>query len=211
MWSSTAADKVQLDLRRGLVFGYSKYITFLATPDTSPRNRRCDRQGVIRIDLSGPFRVARFALEYERPRLWTLDLADSFGDGNGGDNGTTSNMAETQLYNRQFRVYGNNLPGYLEESKDGGLLLKVADNVVGKKDRLIVEIADETVEWIPKHGYKQVIESKFLYTLDGQNTTYGEKDSYIYAGFNRVVATPTRFGTGLCRVNITLMGEEDGE
>ena len=203
--------QVRLDLRRGLVFGYSKSISFLATPEVSPRNRRCDRQAVIRIDLSGPFTAVRFALEYDRPRLWTLDLADSFGDGNGGDNGTTSNMAETQVYNRQFRVYGNSLPGYLEQSVDGGHLLKVADNVVGKKDRMVVEIADETVQWIPRHGYKQMIESKYLYTLNGQNTTYGEKDYYVYAGFNRVVATPARSGSGLCRVNITLKGEEDGE
>ena len=80
----------------------------------------------MRIDLSGPYKSARFTLTYERPRLWTFDLSDSpYGDGYGNDGGYTSNMAEAHIYNRQLRIYGNNLPGYMDASIDGGLLLKV--------------------------------------------------------------------------------------
>ena len=196
-------DVVQLDLRQGIVRGYSQYITFVQAPRTSS-SRRCDSQAVIKVDFSGPFKTAKFTLDYERPRLWTLDISDSpYGDGYGGDNGTTSNMAETQIFNKQLRIYGNNLPGYLDATIDGGLLLKVVDDIVKKGRKVNLEISNEKIEWTEENG-KQSIESKFLYTLDGQNTTFGDKEFAVYAGFNRVVVGDFRSGFGLCKATITL-------
>lgn len=200
---------VSLDLRHGRVKGYSEYITFLTTPQPS-WTKQCDAQAVVRIDFSGPYNRAKLALEYDRPRLWTLDVSDSqHGDGYGGDNGTTSNMAETHIFNRQLRIYGNSLPGYLDATIDGGYLLKVVDNVVKKGRKVTLDVSDEKIEW-SMGGEKQFIESKFLYTLSGQNTTYGDKDYDVFAGFNRVVAGNFRFGTGLCKVTITLY-QDGGE
>ena len=73
-------------------------------------------------------------LDYgESPRLWTLDISDSAeGDGYGGDNGTDTSMAEAHVHNRQLRVYGNGLPGYMDASLNGGHLLHVMDDVVKK-------------------------------------------------------------------------------
>ena len=203
-------DVVAIDLREGIVRGYSDYIEFLEAPKPS-WSQKCDTTAVIRIDFSGPFTTARLQLMYDRPRLWTLDISDSpSGDGNGGDNGTTSNMAEAQIFNRQLRIYGNNLPGYLDASINGGLLLKVVDNMVKKGKKMGIEISDEKIEW-SQNGKKQFIESKFLFTLNGQNTSYGNRDYHIYVGMNRVVAGNFRSGSGLCQATITLQGKEVDE
>ena len=202
-------NSVDLDLRQGVVTGYSEHISFVSSPEIVP-GRKCGVQAVIRIDLSGPYRSANFQLEYDKPRLWTLDISDSaFGDGYGGDNGTTSNMAEIQVFNRQMRIYGNDLPGYLDATIDGGLLLKVVDDFVEDGKRGRIEISDEKVRWVER-GKKHMIESKFLYTLNGQNATYGRSDYDVYVGFNRVVAGSFRNGFGLCRVKVTLQ-EGDGK
>ncbi|ELU05578.1 hypothetical protein CAPTEDRAFT_195743 [Capitella teleta] len=209
-WPTIQRQQVSLDLRHGIVKGYSDYISFLTTPQPS-WTKRCDAQAVVRIDFSGSFNRAKLSLEYDRPRLWTLDVSDSqHGDGYGGDNGTTSNMAETHIFNRQLRIYGNSLPGYLDATIDGGYLLKIVDNVVNTDKKVTLDISDEKIEWSIGGGEKQFIESKFLYTLSGQNTTFGDKDSDVYAGFNRVVAGNFRFGSGLCRVTITLYQDGDG-
>ena len=194
---------MDIDLRHGIVRGFSEYIQFIEDPKPS-RDMRCEEQAVVKIDFSGPFKSARFQLDFDRPRMWTLDISDSqFGDGYGGDNGTTSNMAETQIYNKQLRIYGNTLPGYLDAAIDGGLLLKIVDDIVKKGRRVTIEISDEKIEWIHA-GKKQFIESKFLFTLSGQNTTYGQKEYSVYAAFNRVIAGKYRQGSGLCRAIVTL-------
>ena len=199
---------VQIDLRYGIVKGFSEFITFLSPPIPSKRRGKCEGQSVMKIDFSGPYRTAKFRLNYETPRLWTLDISDSpSGDGFGGDNGTTSNMAETQIFNKQMRIYGNSLPGYLDASINGGLLLKVVDKAVTKDGTVFLEISDERIEWMIG-GVKQFIESKFLYTLNGQNVTYGEKDHNVYVGLNRVVAGSFRSGSGLCNATITLLRKE---
>lgn len=203
-------DFVEVDLREGIVRGYSRYIEFLEAPRPS-RSQRCDSTAVIRVDFSGSFTTAKLQLVYDRPRLWTLDISDSpSGDGNGGDNGTTSNMAEAQIFNRQLRIYGNNLPGYLDASINGGLLLKVVDNMVKKGKKMGIEISDEKIEW-SQNGQKQFIKSKFLFTLSGQNTSYGSPDYHIYVGMNRVVAGSYRSGSGLCKATITLQGKQVNE
>ncbi len=201
---------VEIDLRHGIVKGYSQYISFLKSPNPTLNPSDCSAQAVVKLDFSGPYDRARFTLAYDTPRLWTLDISDSpFGDGYGGDNDSTSNMAETQIFNRQLRIYGNSLPGYLDASIDGGLLLKVVDNVVKKHRRLSIDVSDERVDWRTRKQ-REFIESKFLYTLSGQNTSFGEKDYDVYAGFNRVVSGPFRHGSGLCEVTITLFQDKIG-
>ncbi len=196
-------DVVEMDMKKGIVRGYSRYIKFLTDPKPS-YNRKCDSQAVVKIDFSGPFKAAKFLFEYDRPKLWSLDITDSStGNGYGGDNGTTSNMAETQIFNKQLRIYGNNLPGYLDAAIDGGLLLKVVDDFVKKGQTVSLEISNEKIEWFEGKN-KQTIESRFLYTLEGQNTTYGEIDYAVYVGLNRVVGGNFRIGSGLCRAVITL-------
>lgn len=83
----------------------------------------------------------------------------------------------------------------------------MADNVVSKvHKKFVLEVSDERIEWRVKNR-RQFIESKFLYTLSGQNTTHGRPDRYVYVGFNRVVAGDFRSGSGLCRAMITLYAD----
>ncbi|KAK2153978.1 hypothetical protein LSH36_280g02027 [Paralvinella palmiformis] len=190
-------NKVVLDLKFGIVKGYSEYVTFIEKPTPSLNRGRCDAQAVIRIDFSGRFDRVRFKLQYDRPRLWTADISDSrFGDGYGGANGTTSNMAELHIYNRQMRIYGNDLPGHLDAAIDGGLLLKIVDDVIRLDDVITIEVSDERVEWRSREE-RHYIESKFLYTLSGQNTTYGDRDYDVYAVLNSMNTVWTVFVTSL--------------
>lgn len=199
-----------MNLQDGYVNGYSQYIDFIVTPNTS-RGRRCSRQSVIKIDFSGPYKSAKIVLEYERPRLWTLDISDSpTGDGYGGDNGTTSNMAETQIHNKQMRIYGNAFPGHVGASVNGDLLLKVIDDVIRKNSKLVVEVSNERLDWKTTKNRNNFIESKFLYTLDGQKPVFGVKDYAVYVGFNRVVAGSYRQGSGLCKATVILQ-RHDGK
>ena len=202
--SSFDTRNVQIDLQRGVVRGYSKYISFVKHPSFS--SGRCDSQAVIKIDFSGPYKGAELVLHYGKsPRLWTLDISDSkTGDGYGGDDGTTSNMAEVQIHNRQMRIYGNMLPGYMDATSDGGLLIKTIDGFVTKGSKATINISDEKLEWA-RGKIKDFLQSKFLFTLNGQQTEYGEVDYNVFIGFNRVVAGSFRNGSGLCSVNIKLI------
>ena len=73
------------------------------------------------------FLPPRIELEYGfAPSGWTFDVSDSvLGDGDGGDNGTSSNMAEAAIHDRTLKVYSNALPGYTNIVKDGAYLMKV--------------------------------------------------------------------------------------
>jgi hypothetical protein len=208
---STEKQVVELDLRYGIVKGYSPHVSFIHPPRPS-YSKRCDTQAVIKVDFSGPFKSAKFNLDYaDRPRLWTFDVSDSpDADGYGGGYENTS-RAEVQIFNKQMRIFSNSLPGYSEVTINGGYLMKVVDNIVRKGIKQMIEVSHERLEWT--HGdYKTFIESKFLFELNGQSRDPKRPD-YLYAGFNRVVAGDFRSGTGLCRVVITLsrFQNEDGK
>lgn len=119
---AAVTEEVDLDLRHGIVKGYSQYISFLSSPSPVTESETgtghgsgasaigvCSARAVVRVDLAGPFNRVRLSLDYDRARLWTLDMADSptadgYGGGAGG-NGTENeraqsedSMAETQVY-----------------------------------------------------------------------------------------------------------------
>lgn len=196
---------VQIDLQRAIVRGYSPYISFLQSP-TLTNTGACDSQSVVKIDFSGPFKGAELTLHYGKsPRLWTLDISDSpTGDGYGNDDGTTSNMAEVQILNRQMRIYGNNLPGFMDATSDGGLLIRTIDKFATKGSKATITISDERIDW-SRGKIKDYLESKFLFTLNGQEPLYGSVEYDVYFGFNRVVAGNYRNGSGLCSVSLKLL------
>ncbi|XP_071955177.1 signal peptide, CUB and EGF-like domain-containing protein 3 [Antedon mediterranea] len=204
--SSRREPGVKLDLRSGNVTGSSDCIQIIVPPIPS-NNGLCDSQAVVKVDFSGICKSVKFVLMYgDNPTLWTVDISDSqTGDGYGGsrDQVKASNIAETQIFNRQMRIYSNSLPGHTDATIDGGLLLKVIDNIAEKGSRLTLQISDERIQWNNHKSEKGVMRNKYLYTLSGQEPIFGDELEYnIYAGFNRVPGGTFRSGTGLCDVNI---------
>lgn len=195
---------MQIDLDRAIVRGYSNVVSFIQSPVRVSKTQ-CSVQAVVKIDFSRNYQGAKLLLHYGRsPKLWTLDISDSpTGDGYGNDDGTTSNMAEVQIHNRQMRIYGNTLPGYMDASSNGGLLIKTIDGFVSKNSKAILDISDERLQW-SRGNINDFLESKFLFTLNGQETLYGEIEHNVYIGFNRVVAGNFRNGSGLCSATIQL-------
>ncbi|XP_071830410.1 signal peptide, CUB and EGF-like domain-containing protein 3 isoform X3 [Apostichopus japonicus] len=204
-------EKVLLDLRTGIVQGESDYIRIIEHPEPS-QDGRCTGRAVIRVDYMGPYTNARIKLDYkEPPKGWTLDIADcATADGFGGSGGITTNCAETQIVERQMRVYSNTLPGHARESINGGKLLRIIDDIVTEGVKLRLEVADESLKWNNRGPQRGQLQSQYLYTLSGQRPTRGEIEHSIYIGINRVpLENTSRVGSGLCKAIISLAS--DGE
>ena len=206
----TRGSSIEIDLQRGRITGQNRHVTILQSPLGSS-TRKCDGRGLLRVHFAADDVMFRFDLQYaSKPRLWTFDVSDSAsGDGYGGDNGSTSNMAEVHIRNRQLRMYSNSLPGYYDVIQDGTYLMRVADDVIDESGKISVDKSNERVAWTEKGKYK-FEKSKFLFTLAGQNVTHGVSDRFIYVGLNRVVANEYRSGTGLCKVKISMFENQDG-
>ena len=76
--TSSRSEHVDLDLRHGIVKGYSPYVRFVVSPSPTD-DEMCSARCVIRVDLTtGPFNRVRLTLDYDKqPRLWTVDVSDS--------------------------------------------------------------------------------------------------------------------------------------
>ena len=114
-----------------------------------------------------------------------------------------------QVFNEQMRIYGNGLPGHRDASIDGGYLLKIVDGVIDRKhNKLVIDASDERIEWRARDDRKQFIESKFLFSLSGQNSDRNTtRQRSLYVGLNRVVASDFRSGSGLCHAVVTLFAD----
>jgi len=211
--------EVELDLNKGRVIPSTQptktQVSFIYGPTASSKPGLCDGQAVVRLDFSGPYKKAKIELIYERePRLWTATISDANTTyGFGSNHGYTSNCATVQVYNRQFRVYSNKLPGYMYETIDGKSLMAVEDDAVEKGANMTIDISDESVTWKThfvnsSEPYRDFIRnSPYLFTLSGQEPIYGPAESYVFAGFNRVPYGSFHNGSGLCRVRITFKRE----
>jgi len=74
---TSLSEHVDVDLRHGIVKGYSQYVTFVVSPSPTDDDR-CSAQAVVRVDLGqGPFNRVKLSLDYSEPRLWTVDVSDS--------------------------------------------------------------------------------------------------------------------------------------
>ena len=195
-----------------------KSVSFMA--QLRPRSQGlCDGQAVVRLDFSGPYKKAKIELIYGgEPRLWTATLSDTeMSYGFGSNHGFSSSCASVQVYNRQFRVYSNKLPGYMYNTIDGNTLMVVIDDAVDKGANMSIDISDESLvsrsNFVnsSKNWWDEIRNNPYLFTLSGQPSIYGPPtDSYVYAGFNRVPYGSFHNGSGLCRVRITFKREGKG-
>lgn len=217
--SCGARPDVEIDLKYGTVSGLANhpYIQLLAHTRPSVAGK-CDGKALVRLDFNGPFRKARFKLMYgEKPKLWTLDIADSPASyGFGQNHRYTSNCAATQVINQQFRVYGNTHPGFRGKSMNGHTLVYLKDNLVDVGTNLTVEVGDEMLRWKAQNGKRSnywqgnfgSLKQSNLYMLSSQNTVYGPQEQFVFAGFNRLPLSDLWSGSGLCHVKITLLPEQ---
>ena len=167
----------------------------------------CDRQGVLAIDFrqacGGNTQTCKLRFDFSFApghSGWNFNIGDSSNNGYGGDGGHTSNAAEVHNINQNFFVYSNTLPGYASYSQDGHLNVDNVANVVN--GNFTVVIGDEFVMFDNSNGIQRAYQSRYLFTLNGQPTTYGTPDYLISLGMNRVITSNFRSGTGLCRATI---------
>ena len=148
-------------------------------------------------------RRLQFDLYFDSTRSgWNFNIGDSTNNGYGGDAGHTSNAAEVHNTNEAFFVYTNTLPGYTDYSTSG-LLVENSANAL--TNHITVTIGDEYVMFDNNRGVQKTYRSEYLFTLSGQQTTYGAVDYTIYFAMNRVIypfSSTGRTGTGLCRAVI---------
>ena len=132
---------------------------------------------------------------------WNFNIGDSSNDGYGGDGGDSSNSAEVHNVDHNFLVFSNTLPGYANNSRNGHLTIDSIANVVN--GNFTVVIGDEFVMFDDNNGVQRAYQSRYLFTLNGQATTDGTPDYLISLGMNRVIASNSRSGSGLCRATIS--------
>ena len=140
----------------------------------------CTRQGVMTATFPQPRQGRqpcrlKFVFHFQSNRTdVTFDIGDSPpANGYGGDADTTSNAAEVHGVNNHTYVFTGTLPGYRDYTIDGHLLVEsniLLTNVV------IITIGDELVEIDNHRGVQRHYESPYLFTLNGQATTYGPID-----------------------------------
>ena len=173
---------------------------------TSPAGT-CTRQGVMRATFPQPREGKqpcrlKFDFQFQRSKSgFTFDIGDSpTVNGYGGDAGTTSNAAEVHSKESSFLIYSGVYPGYLDYTTDGLVLVESAADVLS--NFVTITIGDELVEFDNHRGVQRRYDSRHLFTLNGQPTTYGPINYDIYFSMNRVINSASRSGTGLCKVII---------
>jgi hypothetical protein len=166
---------------------------------------------VLRINLNdpkigNPYNVVEFQVEYDAEPAGqvNLNIGDSrTNDSGGGDAGTQSNDAEINIGTDE----GNCTDLYIF-GKDGtptrGNLLRSSPSFVGKDVVARFTISDRHISWANDRGRSGSLSSPHLFALAGQPDREGQVNYDIYAAFNRVIAGPRRFGSGVKRVNVIL-------
>lgn len=129
------------------------------------------------------------------PTGFNVDIGDSSTDnGGGGDSGTQSNDAETQIDGTVLSVFGH----------DGTVtspVLTVPTTSLGNGSTASFEVSDQKICW--NFGTFTCATSSALYALNGETDSEGPVNYDIYAAFNRVVDGTYRSGTGVSSVTVS--------
>lgn len=146
---------------------------------------------------------ARFDITYDgAPEGWSVNIGDSYtNNGRGGDTGQEFNDAEVQIIDSQLLVYGNE-DTRARDAKDGRRLLFTLDDVVRRDETVALEVSNDRLG-INYGGGIEVVESPYLFALDGQLDRAGLANYEIYAAFNRTIDGNSS-GSGISQVVVTL-------
>ena len=171
----------------------------------------CSRQGVLKITFPNPQNGQQkcklhFDLHLQSGLSssgWNFNIGDSSNNGRGGDAGHTSNAAEVHNINGDLFVYSNILPGYENFANRDSLLADLKRNAMSTD--VTITVGDELLKFTNDRGAQYHYQSPYLFTLRGQQPTYGGVNYDIFFSMNRVVypySYTSRTGVGLCTVEI---------
>ena len=190
----------------------SAVVSWLKTLGTNQGSETCNLQGVVKINfppsLNGKQNCRlKFNLhmlkDLSQGNGWNFNIGDSSNNGYGGDAGHTSNAAEVHNNHGNFSVFSNTLPGYTQYTKNGLLVDEQTDVMT---NNVTITVGDEFFHFNNDHGIQRSYSSPYLFTLNGQTTTYGSPNYDIYFSMNRVVypwqSTTSHTGIGLCKAVI---------
>ena len=182
------------------------FISFKDTPNDSNQDGWLETVLNINLDPANGFDVAKFLVEYDdTPQGWTVNIGDSItNNGFDGDGSTQYNDAEMQILNTQLTVYGNDKANEL-----GIEPLKQVNNFVTEDSTVTLEVRNEYFRWDNNSGISDSLNSPYLYALNGQPDTQGPVNYDIYAGFNRVISSSSRNGSGVSKVTVCLESSSD--
>jgi len=201
-WEQTYPNtSYSINLKTGAITGSpNPFITLLSSPTDS--NGDGYLEALVKLNYQGALDKVKFIIDYDKlPTGWTVDIGDSVSNnGYGGDSGNTSNAAETEILETGLNLYSNTLPGY-QNVVSSGITISNLSNFVKSGSQVILEVSNERLDWNNQQGLTGSFTSPYLYTLNGQATTYGPVDYDLYASFNRVIAGG-RYGAGASKITI---------
>ena len=171
-------------------------------------------EAVLRINLndpkvSNPYHVAEVRVEYDAQPTGQVNLEignSPTNDSGGGDAGTQGNDAEIHIGNADG--HGTDLFVFGRDGSSG--LIKRVPGLVGKGVVVTFTVSNGRVSWKNDRGASGDLSSPDLFALAGQPDREGPVNYDIYAAFNRAIAGPRRFGTGVSRVTVTLRSSSAG-
>nr|CAD7439434.1 unnamed protein product [Timema bartmani] len=205
---STEHSRVEMDLDAGGVTGYSDQVQFPVTPkQRSDKDRRCSQQAVIRLELGGQMQIASLTMEYKEdpPRLWTFHMSDSEKAGGYGaitiTNSSFKGSLEMHVVNQQLRV-PTTTPSHSQ-----WMSVRIVDSTAKKlsKVELTLSMRGNSLRWQDGRLAHDFSAPPGLF-YDNESI---RNKSIIYVGLNRVIGADWRSGTGLCKVIVKLMDNED--
>lgn len=163
-----------------------------------------DGRAVVRLLLDPhktEFTKARIELLYgEKIEGHTLNIGDSISNnGFGGDGADQTHDSEAQIVGNDMTIFGDDMVPEGEKK-----VLGKCEGLAGPGVLVTFDIENNSLAWRNDRGADGLIQSPYLFCLDGQEDKEGPVNYDIYVGLNQVVAGSYRSGTGVKRVRIKL-------
>lgn len=189
--AAEALDSCIIDFRQG-----EENCSALASIDL--REDSAEGQAVLKIDFAAAAAANRimFRVEYEGlPEGWTVNIGDSVRNaGTVGDGVVNTADAQVSVFGQDILVYGNEL-------QQNEQLARIID-AVPSDGAVFFVISHMQLLWSAPDA-AELIQSQYLFLLDGNRYEEQRSDSNIYAAFNRTIANAVeRDGSGVSRVTL---------
>ncbi|KRX99975.1 Signal peptide, CUB and EGF-like domain-containing protein 2 [Trichinella pseudospiralis] len=200
-------EKIIVNLKTGNVSGTSRYVRVEESFEYSKSNAGsdwsltgdCNRRAVLRINLHGSISLVKIVGFYNRPQLWTLHISQSKKLSGGCGYLWTNDPAQSEMciQNRRITFHCNN-----RHSNQSSC--RLFENFLPSRRRPVVklEITKKRSKFYindaKRKRFLPISEMVSLFPKNSQNRT-------LYLGLNRLISEPGQYGTGLCKVIISLL------